>query len=116
VSHSISQKLHLFLELTLVTTKDVKERLSIIKKEPSDSLERKVQMETLNNHIIPQLQNYLSIIHSAIWSYNQHPNLWPGLSNSDILKAQIALDDCITMLKNSDCCLSLQFTESKEFL
>jgi hypothetical protein len=113
LKNNLRTKFNLLLELLIVTSKDVKERLSIAKNEQHNSLEQKIQLEILYKYKLPELKELGDMTYSIILTYNKFPGMLPRLTDADILKAQTTLDECACILKSAGC--NIQFTPDAIF-
>ena len=107
--------LHLAIELLIKTGKDIQERMGVIKMEPHGSQEQKIQIEVLNKYLIQDSEELASLLYSVILSYNESPERLQSLTNQDILKAQIALDDFVNILKSTGTKVNIQFKKDDGF-
>ncbi len=55
------------------------------------------------------------MVYSAILIYNKFPEKVPSLTDKDILKAQMALDDYVNILKSADVNVNIQFNMDEIF-
>lgn len=113
LKNNTSTKLGVLLEYLIVISKDVNERLSIVKSEQHNSLEQKIQLETLYKYKLPELKELGDITYSIILTYNKFPHMLSSLTDADILKAQMTLDESISILKSAG--YNIQFTKDAIF-